>query len=405
MVFASNRTLVLVLGLLSALGPLSFDMYLPALPTIQADLQVSAARVQMTLSAFLVGLAAGTLIYGPLSDRFGRKPVLLAGLLLYLVTNFLCSIAAGIDVLILVRFLNAIGGAAGMVIGRVIIRDYFPPGQTARLISLMAMIMLVGPMISPMIGGQLLVYLGWRSIFVLLTLLGLLGLLCVIFVLTESHPPEKRVRLNLGSSLRAYGSILSDRKGLGYALCGAMAAGVVFTFITSSSFVFIGVYGVEPQHFGYLYGVIITGLLLGNYLNSRITMRVSNYHIISMAHALRLLALAGLFCLVYFGSGALLAGLVALLVPAIGASSLIVPNITADLLHRFPHISGTASAALGTATFGTGALAGVLAGMLHDGTAVPMVQAMLLFALASAAAYWFIAGRATEPVCRDSHAG
>lgn len=396
MALTSNRTLVLVLGLLSALGPLSFDMYLPGLPAIRSDLQVSAAQVQMTLSAFLIGLATGTLIYGPLSDRFGRKPVLLSGLCLYVITCFLCSVTDNIQVLILIRFLNAVGGASGMVIARVIIRDYFPPRETARLMSLMAMIMLVGPLISPTIGGQLLVYTGWRSIFVLLTLLGVAGLLLTLFVLKESHPPEKRTRLNLVTTLQAYGTILSDRRGLGYALCAAMAAGVVFTYITSSSFVFIGVYHIKPEHFGYLYAVIVAGLLVGNFINSRIVMRVSAHRIISLALGTRLLAVTGLFSLVCFGLGELLWLLVLLLVPAIGASSMIVPNITADLLHRFPRISGTASAALGAMTFGTGAIAGMLAGMLNDGTALPMVQNMLLFAIASAASYRLIAAPADD---------
>lgn len=388
-----NRTLVLVLALLSALGPLSFDMYLPALPTIQADFRVTAAEVQMTLGSFLIGLAGGTLIYGPLSDRFGRKPVLLSGLVVYVATNFLCAIAASIEVLIVVRFLNAIGSASGMVIARVIIRDYFPPRETARLMSLMAMIMLVGPMISPIIGGFLLLWTGWRSIFALLTVLGLAGLLMTILTLKESHPPEKRNPLNFATTLKAYGTILSDRMGLGYSLCAAMAAGVVFTYITSSSFVFIELYNVRPEYFGYIYGVIITGLLAGNYINSRIIMHTSGHRIISLAHILRLVSVTGLSLVVYFSVGEVLIVMILLLVPVIGASSLIVPNITAELLHRFPDISGTASAALGAATFGTGALAGGIAGMLHDGSALPMVQTMLWFAYASAGAYWLIARR------------
>lgn len=389
---SSNRTLVISLALLSALGPLSFDMYLPALPTIQSDFRVTAAAVQMTLGSFLVGLAGGTLIYGPLSDRFGRKPVLLSGLLVYVATNFLCAIAGSIEILIVVRFLNAVGSASGMVIARVIIRDYFPPSETARLMSLMAMIMLAGPLISPIIGGFLLVWTGWRSIFVLLTVLGLAGLLMTIFTLKESHPPGKRNPLNFAATLRAYGTILSDRMSLGYSLCAAMAAGVVFTYITSSSFVFIEIHGVRPEYFGYIYGVIITGLLAGHYINSRIIMHTSGHRIISLGHILRLVSVAGLFCLVYFDGGGILLPMILLLVPVIGASSLIVPNITAELLHRFPDISGTASAALGAATFGTGALAGGMAGFLHDGTAMPMAMTMLIFSFGSAGAYWLIAG-------------
>jgi len=392
----SNRTLVLLLGLLAAQGPLSFDMYLPGLLTIQADMNATAAQVQLTLSSFLIGLATGNLIYGPLSDRYGRRPVLLSGLLLYTVTCLLCAVASGIHGLILFRFFNAVGGAAGMVLGRVIIRDYFPPRQTARLISLMAMIMLVGPMISPMIGGQLLVFTGWRSIFGLLTGVGLFALILTIFTLKESHPKERRNPLNILTTLKAYGTILADRRGLGYTLCGGMASGVVFTYITSSPFVFIEFYGVKPVHFGYLYGVIVAGLLVGNYVNSHLVMRANVQRLIRYAHGLRLLAVAGLLLLVLHpGAGGMLAAMVVLLVPAIGVSSLIVPNIMADMLHRFPDISGTASSVLGAFTFGTGALAGAIAGILHDGTALPMVQTMLAFALGSAAAYWFIA----RPAC------
>lgn len=392
MAVRSNRTLVLLLGLLAALGPLSFDMYLPGLPTIQADMIATPAQVQLTLSSFLIGLATGNLIYGPLSDRYGRRPVLLSGLLLYTITCLLCSIASSIQGLILIRFFNAVGGAAGMVLGRVIIRDHFPPRQTARLISLMAMIMLVGPMISPMIGGQLLVFMGWRSIFAFLTGLGLFALVLAICILAESHPRERRNPLNVITTLKAYGTILSDRRGLGYALCGGMASGVVFTYITSSAFVFIEIFGVKPVHFGYLYGVIVAGLLVGNYINSNMVMHANVHRLIQYAHAIRLLTVTGLVLLVFHsGKGGELTAMVVLLVPAIGVSSMIVPNIMADMLHRFPDISGTASSVLGTSTFGTGALASAIAGMLHDGTAQPMVQTMLVFALGSAGAYWFIA--------------
>ena len=386
------RTLVPLLALLNSLGPLAFDMYLPSLPTLQSALHASAAGVQLTLSAFLIGLAAGTLIYGPLSDRYGRRPVLLGGLVLYTVSGLFCALVSSLPAMILFRFFSAVGAAAGMVLSRVIIRDYFPPRETARLISLMAMIMLTGPLVSPMIGGHLLVFLGWRSIFVLLAALGGIALILAAAVLAESHPPGRRNPLNLRTTLQAYATILTDRTGLGYALCMAMSAGVMYTYITSSSFVFIEVYGITPEHFGYVYGVVVAGLLAGNYTNSHIVMRTRVHQLISSALVLRLLAVTGLFVLVYMaGSGRLLAGAVALMMFAVGASALITPNITADMLHRFPTVSGTASAVLGASNFTSGALAGVIAGLLHDGTALPMALMMLVFACGSAAAYWLIA--------------
>lgn len=386
------RMLVPLLALLSSLGPLAFDMYLPSLPVLQSALHTSAAGVQLTLSAYLIGLAAGTLIYGPLSDRFGRRPVLLIGLALYTAAGLFCALVSDLPAMILLRLASAGGGAAGMVLGRVIIRDYFPPRETARLISLMAMIMLTGPLVSPMIGGQLLVLLGWRSIFVLLAGLGGVTLILAAAVLAESHPPGRRNPLNLRTTLAAYGTILADRTGLGYALCLAMSAGVMYTYITSSSFVFIEVYGIAPDHFGFVYGIIVAGLLAGNYANSHIVMHTRVHRLISGALVLRLLAVSGLFLLVYTaGSGGSLAGAVALLVFAVGASALITPNITADMLHRFPTVSGTASAVLGASNFTAGAVAGVIAGLLHDGTALPMAQMMLVFACCSAAAYRFIA--------------
>lgn len=239
---------ILVLGAVVAIGPLSIDMYLPALPELQRTLGADAAQVQWTLAAFFAGLAAGQLVYGPLSDRYGRKPLLLIGLGVFVLASLLCARAPGIHSLIALRLLQALGGCAGMVTTRAMLRDRFAPQDMARILSMLVLVMGVAPMLAPLAGSAVLRFADWRAIFLLLAAFGALCFAAVALTLAESHPPERRLTsLSMVSALRGYAHLLTHRKFVGYALSGAAAQGGMFAYITVSAFVFIEAYGLSPD--------------------------------------------------------------------------------------------------------------------------------------------------------------
>ena len=386
---ASRTILVITLGMLATIGPLSIDMYLPALPAIQADLRVAAADVQLTLSSFLIGFALGQLLYGPLSDRFGRKPVLLSGVVLYALASLLCALSVNIEMLIAVRFFHAVGGGAGIVLARAIVRDYFPARETARLISLMAIITLCGPLVSPIIGGHLLVWTGWRSIFWLLTALALIYIFIVAFAVRESHPQEKRHPLNIVTTFKAYFEILRNRQALGYIACAAAGSGATFVYLISSPFVIIDIYKVKPDNFGYLHGIVVSGLIIAALMNSRMVMRYGLDRMIVAGLVIRVIGAVLLLSLVMFNIGGL-PGFIFAVFLCSSPNALIFANVSAALTDVFPRLIGTSSSVLGACMIATGAAMGPLLGIMYDGTIMPMAILTFGLSLIGIAAYWLI---------------
>ena len=384
-----HRILVIMLGMLAATGPLSIDMYLPSLPTIQTDLGASAAATQLSLSAFLIGYAMGQLLYGPISDRFGRKPVLLTGIFMYAVTSFLCALSKNIETLIALRCLQALGGGSGIVLARAIISDYFPPDEAARVLSLVSIVTLLGPLVSPIVGGYLLVLAGWRSIFWLLTSLGTLFFLMVLFMFRESLPVEKRQQLNLISTFKAYAEITMHRDSFGYIACGGLGAGVFFAYLGNAPFVFIEFFGVKPENFGYLYGIVVAGLMSAAILNSRLVIRYGLNKMIDHGNLIRSVGIILLLLISWFGIGGVPVMLIVLII-TVSPTIIINVNAAIGLLHLFPRLTGTASAVSGAAIFAVGAVSGSLVGFLHEGTIMPMAIIMALFSITSNAAYWMV---------------
>jgi DHA1 family bicyclomycin/chloramphenicol resistance-like MFS transporter len=386
---SEHRILVIMLGMLAATGPLSIDMYLPSLPSIQSDLAASAADTQLSLSAFLIGYACGQLLYGPISDRFGRKPVLLTGMFAYAATSFLCTLSTNIETLIVLRFLQALGGGSGIVLARAIINDYFPANEAAQVLSLVSIVTMLGPLVSPIIGGYLLVLAGWHSIFWLLSAMGTIFFLMVYFVFRESHLVENRQQLNFVSTFKAYVKITLHKDAFGYIACGGLGAGVFFAYIGNSPFVFIELFGVRPEYFGYLYGIVVSGMMAAAIINSRLVLRYGLDRMIEHSNFIRLIGIVLLLLVSYFKVGGI-AAMVFALVVTVAPTIIINVNAAVGLLHLFPRLSGTASAVSGAAIFATGAVSGSIVGLLHDGTVMPMVITMTLFALTSHAAYWLV---------------
>ena len=377
--------ITLILGALTAFAPMSIDMYLPALPAIGRSLGADTASVQLTLSAFFIGLAFGQAIYGPLADRFGRKGPLYFGLIVYIAASIGCALAADIEALIGLRLLQALGGCVGIVIARAVVRDLYGHQESARMFSVLMLVMGVAPILAPLLGGYVLIWLGWRAIFWVLALFGLSCLIAAALILPETRPAHT-VKPNVFSAIAGYGQLLVDRRFIGYTLAGGLAQAGLFAYISGSPFVFIEVFGVPAQHYGWLFGLNALGLIVASQINRRLLSRRTPDELLkwaNLANALFGIALAGI---ALSGVG----GLPLLLLPLFGyvtALGFTFPNAAAGALAPFGDRAGSASALLGSVQFGIAAVAGAAVGLLHDDTAMPMAGVICVCGLAALAAH------------------
>ncbi len=259
--------LALILGALTAIGPLAIDMYLPALPTIAREFGVDASVVQSSLAAYFIGIAIGQAFYGPLSDRLGRKPILYLGLALFMVSSIGCAQAESVTALIAFRFLQALGGCAPIVIPRAIVRDHFDQAGSVRMLSVLMLVMGLAPILAPLIGGQLLVNFGWRAVFWLLTVYAAVWLTVVAVLLPESLPSARRLRHPLSDVLAVYWRLARDRKFMGHALSGALIFAGLLAYISGSPVVFIELFDVPPERFGFFFGVNAIGIIVASQVN------------------------------------------------------------------------------------------------------------------------------------------
>ncbi|MFC5724019.1 multidrug effflux MFS transporter [Streptomyces gamaensis] len=389
---AARRTgllVTLVLGGLTALPPLSMDMYLPALPEVTEVLRSPAATVQLTLTACLLGMALGQLVVGPMSDKWGRRRPLLAGMVVYVLATAVCAVAPSAELLIAFRLLQGLAGAAGIVIARAVVRDLYDGVAMARFFSTLMLISGVAPVVAPLIGGQVLRLTDWRGVFVVLTVIGVLLTLLVWRTMHETLPPERRHSGGVGEALRTMGSLLRDRVFTGYMLCGGFAFAALFAYISASPFVVQDIYGASPQTFSLLFGVNSIGLVLVGQLNGKVLVgRVSldkalaaGLVVITLASGALLAMTSGVF------GGAGLAAVATGLFVLMSAMGLAMPNTNAQALMRSRDAAGSASALLGTSTFLLGAVASPLVGIAGEHTAVPMAVVQLGCALAATVSF------------------
>lgn len=374
--------LVVILGSLTAMGPLAIDMYLPSFPAIARDLGATPSGVQGTVAIYFIGLAIGQVFYGPISDRLGRKRPLYFGLLLFIAASIGCAFATSVRALLAWRFLQALGGCADMVVARAVVRDRFDPSDSIRVLSLLILVMGIAPILAPLIGGQLLVTFGWRSVFWALAGCATLGFLAVAFLLRESLLPERRRRDDLGEVFGVYGALLRDRAYMAYVLSGGLAISGMFAYIAASPFVFIELFHVAPERYGLFFGMNALGLITASQVNGRLARRVNPRTILRTV--LPATALAGLVLLASASTGT--GGFPGILVPLfvyVASLGFILPNTTVLAMAPHGRMAGSASALLGTIQFLLGATAASVAGALGSGSAVPLALVIAACAVGS----------------------
>lgn len=393
------RWLAVWLAALVALTPFSIDSYLPAIPAMAEALGTGVARVQHSVSSFLLGFAIGQLLGGPLSDRWGRRLVGTIGLLVYIATSLMVLFASHVDHLIILRFLQAIGGGFATVICAAIVRDLYRGRQAAKIISMISTMMLVAPLIAPVIGSLLLVAAGWQSIFIFLLLYGAAMLVLVRFLLPETVSRFSRVRRQRtpkSSLVRNYGQVLRNRRALGFLAAQSCVSGSMFIYITTAPFVFMEFFEVPASHFPIYFGICVLGLICMVQVNIRLLNFFEPRNILLVG-----IILQGLGCgLLLLGTMTGVKEILLWMVPLVLVISCIGitgPNATACFLEFFPRISGSANALYGATIFITGGLLGGIVNGLHTGTLVPIAGTMLACATAALLAALFVA-RAREPI-------
>ncbi len=362
--------LAVLLGALTAMGPLAIDMYLPALPAIAQDLGASASAVQVSLAVYFVGIAIGQAFYGPLSDRVGRKPALYAGLLVFVAASVGCALAQSVNVLIGWRFAQALGGCAPLVVPRAVVRDLFDERGSARMLSMLVLVMGLAPILAPLVGGQLLLGFGWRSVFWLLAGYGAVWLVLVALLLPESHAPDRRTRESVAQVLAVYARLLRDRAYMGHVLIGGFIFAGLLTYISGSPFVFIEIFGVPPERFGLYFGTNAIGLITASQINRWLAGRLSPGQIVAVVLPLQMTA--GLALLIAAWTGVWgFAGILGPLFVFVACLGFVMPNTTAQAMAPHGKMAGSASALLGTMQFVLGASAAAMVGVFGNRTAVP----------------------------------
>ena len=366
--------LIVLLASLQAFGPLSIDMYLPGLPLMGEALGASEPQMQLTISAFLIGLFIGMIFYGPLSDKLGRRPLLLFGMSLYVISSLGCALVTDADQLVLLRLFQALGGGAASVLGRALVRDLFPIKEAARVLSLMHLMTMIATLIAPLLGHYLMEAFGWRSLFVSLMIFSGAVLLFYAVKIPETHPKEQR-QASLTHAYRAYGTLLLDPKAMALILCMSLSFSGMFTYITASPYVYIEYFGLAQAQYAWLFSLNIASIILFVLINARAVRTISTHTMLMFGAVISCLSalVIGAFSL---SEAPHLLGIILGLLGYVGVTGLIGSNCMALLLHAYPNNAGAASGLAVSVQFGCGALFSALTSALYSGS--PLVMGALM---------------------------
>jgi len=377
----SSMGLVVILGLLAMLMPLSIDMYLPALPQIAREFAVSAGSVQMTLNAYILGFALGQLVYGPLADSFGRKPVIAAGTLIFAIAAAACALAQTIDQLITLRFLHGLSAAAGSVVISALMRDSYSKEEFSRMMSFVMLVTTIAPLLAPIVGGWMLLIWSWHAIFWTISAAAVVTTLLVVTQIKETLPKDKRQPFSLRTTLRNFLSLFRHKRVFSYMLASGFSFAGLFSFLNVGPFVYIELNHISPQDFGYYFALNVVVLFLMTLLNSRCVRRFGP--LVMFRFGLLIQFSMGVWLVVVSALNLGFIPLVFGVAMFIGCVAMVSSNAMAVILEEFPHMAGTASSLAGTLRFGVGALAGALLSTITFTSAWPMVSAIFICATTS----------------------
>jgi len=377
----SSFSIVFILGLLAMLMPLSIDMYLPALPVIAEQFGVPAGSAQMTLSTYILGFAFGQLLYGPMADSLGRKPVVLGGTLVFAGAAAACAMAQSIDHLIVMRFFHGLAAAAASVVINALMRDIYPKEEFSRMMSFVMLVTTVAPLVAPMVGGAVLVWFSWHAIFWLLALAALLASAMIFFFIKETLPAEHRQKFHIRTTLGNFASLFRHKRVLSYMLASGFSFAGMFSFLSAGPFVYIELNHVSPQHFGYYFALNVVFIFVLTMINSRFVRRVGALNMFRIGLWIQFVMAVWMVVTAFFDMGfwTLVIGIAAF----VGCISIVASNAMAVILDEFPHMAGTASSLAGTFRFGIGAIVGALLSLATFTTAWPMLWSIALCATCS----------------------
>ncbi|WP_101775328.1 Bcr/CflA family multidrug efflux MFS transporter [Pasteurella oralis] len=383
-----STVFIITLGILSMLPPLGVDMYLPAFLLIAKDLAVTPEQVQHTLTFFAAGMAIGQLFWGPVGDSYGRKPIILLGVMISTIAAFILTNTYSIGNFTLLRFIQGFFGAAPVVLVGAILRDLFSKNELSKIMSSITLVFMLAPLLAPIIGGHLVSWFHWHAIFYVISIMGLLSCLLVSIIIPETHHKEKRIPLRLGVVGRNFLSLCQQKEVLGYMFASAFGFGGLFALITAGSIVYVGLYGVPVDQFGYFFMFNIAVMAIGSFINGRIVNRVGTEVMLRAGLMVQFMAAIGLVMVSIFDLGFWV--MTFCLAIFAGQNPLISSNAMASILEKFPKMAGTANSMVGSVRFGTGAIIGSLVALMPMKTAAPMLLMMACCSVAAVSCYYFL---------------
>ena len=379
---------VVALGILSMLPPLAVDMYLPAFLNIAQDFQVTNDQVQHTLTSFAYGLALGQLFWGPFGDSFGRKPIILLGVVIAAFAALILTQIHSIGNFTALRFIQGFFGASPVVLVGALLRDLFDKNELSKIMSTISLVFMVAPLVAPIIGGYVVYFFHWHAIFYVIAGMGFLSILLVFFIVPETHRKEKRIPLRLNIIARNFMALWKQKPVLGYMFSTSFAFGGLFAFVTAGSIVYIGIYGIKPENFGYCFMLNIGIMTLSSFLNRRLVAKLGAETMLRCGLGVQFLAAVWLLLVVLFDLGFWPIALgVAIFV---GQNPLISSNSMASILEKFPNAAGSTNSMVGSVRFSIGASIGSLVSLLPTNSAVPMLLAMVICSVIAVVCYYFL---------------